>query len=186
MVEGVMTCSQLADQSLKLFMPMLDQWRKLEHPDPSLVGEIGHNSAAAVLEKDLRALGIYLISRDDRSTRIELGALVDCIAALRSPGSPQNADINADKLAEEFQIARHNNAGSSFTPPPTSISLPLSLRVARDLKHHQKPANAVALKQILVEFLHRLVLRDGNVTTQEITVVDEMEEFLASLIDTTA
>jgi hypothetical protein len=131
----------------------------------------------------MRELGMHLINSDLRSTRIELGVLVDCIAVLRSRGADEFVATNAQLLESEFGMAQQKNASSSFTAPPLSINMPLSLRVARDVQHSGKTGNTLAIKEMLLEFLHRIVLQDGKLTTQELLAVKEIEEFLDSLID---
>lgn len=182
MTEGVMNCKQLARRGMDIFAPMYEQWRKQDHCETSLMEAVSGLSAARVLEKDLRNLGLYLIGQDDHATRIELGALVDCIAELRSRGIEEYVAPNAEQLAEEFQMEKHKNAGGGFVPPAMGVSLPLSLRVANDLQRLGGAADSKALKEMLVEFLHRIVLQDGNVHAQEIAAVNDVEEFLDSMI----
>lgn len=180
MVDGILDCIQLANRSLDIFRPIYDEWRKQDHREQSLAAAVEGMSAAKVLEKDMRDLGVYLIAQDDRSTRIELGVLVDCIAELRSHGG-ESSGMYAERVVQELEMEKQKNANSGFAPPPVAISLPLCLRVVRDLKRMGKTADAKGLREMLVEFLHRIVVQDGNVMAQEIAAVKDIEEFLTDM-----
>lgn len=187
MVDGVLKPNEIARRAYDVFVPMLDEWRKQAHREPSLADAVGDKCAAKVLEKDFRDIGSYLIGSDDRGTRIELGVMVDFIAELRVHSTQTaSGEVTAELLEQEFQMEKHKNAESSFLPPPMVLSLPLCLRVARDLQRMGHTADAVALKDMLVEFTHRIVLQDGNVTANEIAVTKEIEEFLTDMISNAA
>lgn len=178
---------EIARRAYDIFAPMLAEWRRQGHPEPSLAAAVGDRTAARVLEQDFRDIGSYLIGSDDRGTRIELGVMVDFIAELRRHAAQGvDSEVTAELLAQEFEVEKHKNAGSSFLPPPMVLNLPLSLRVARDLNRMGLPADAVGLKDMLVEFTHRIVLQDGNVTAKEIEVTKEIEEFLTDMISNAA
>ena len=181
-----LTPQAIARRAYEAFAPMLGEWRHDEHPEPSLADTVRDKCAARILEQDFRDIGIYLISSDDRGTRIELGVLVDSIAELRDHSTEARGTFNAEQLEHEFEMVKHKNAESSFLPPPTVLSLPLCLRVARDLQRKGVEADAGGLKDLLVAFTHRLVLQDGNVTAREITVAKEIEEFLTDMITNAA
>lgn len=186
MVEELLSPQAIARQAYYLFVPMLDEWRHQSHPEPSLATMIEDKCAAKVLEQDFRDIGIYLISSDNRGTRIELGVLVDCLTELRQHSTQTMEAVTQEKLEQEFEMVKHNNAGSSFLPPPTALNLPLCLRVVRDLRRMEINAEGDKLKDLLVEFVHRIVLQDGNVTANEIAVTNEIEEFLTDMMKNAA
>lgn len=186
MPEPVMNMQKIASHAIEVFTPILDEWRGQPHPDPSVAGAVGNQSSAQLLEQDFRDIGIYIIGNDDRGTRIELGALVDCISALRERSGRGGANISAEELESEFNITRQRNAESSFLPPPAVLTFPLSLRVARDLQRMGMMVDARAIKDLLVEFAHRIVIQDGNVTAEEIAIATEIEDFLTDMINNAA
>lgn len=182
MTEAVRDPQAIARHACERFAPILEQWAFQDHPEPSLAVTVQDKCAARILEQDFRDVGIYLISSDDRGTRIELGVLVDSIAELRRHSTQSGEAVSAGELEREFELVRRRNAGSSFLPPPMVLNMPLCLRVARDLQRHGIAADAEGLKDLLVEFVHRIVIQDGNVTDREIAVAKEIEESLTDMI----
>lgn len=185
MADLILSPGAIADQLHALFSPVYESWNSAgAKTSQKLRTESQGKSATQILSADLKELGRYVICGDDRATRIELGLLVDCLSALHAKGDATMESYAADVLAQELGISNVQNKGSRLVPSPDAMDLPLSLRInldAEELKLHVKPT--AMLRDIFIEFIHATVLRDGMLTSDEITHAKQVEEILVALTE---
>lgn len=171
---------RIYDQSV-LF---LDAWRRMEHPEAPLVAEIGSRCTAEIVEKDARNISVYLLAQDNHALDVELPEVVKAVAELRSRATA--ALSQEDDLALLPDILKRQifpPQQSAFAPPPVALSLPVTVRVARDVGRTGMFAQeAVELCDLWVDYVRALVRCDGEVTDRESALVGEIEDFLKTMV----
>lgn len=183
MADLVLSPRDIAEKLHDIFMPALETWSRASGLSPALRNEAEGKNATQILEADLKELGRYVICGDDRATRIELGLVVDCLSALHAKGDKVIARYTADKLSEEFGIHDLQNTGSRWMPQPDAMDLPLSLRIVLDGERIGLPMKTDMLRSVFIEFIHAIVLRDGQLTREEIAHAKQIEDILIALTE---
>lgn len=162
----------------------LDAWRRLERPEPPLVAEIGARCAAEIVEIDARNIGVYLLSKDNHALDVELSAVVRAVSELRSRATaPLMQEDDLSLLPDILKRQIFPPQQSAFAPPPVALSLPLSLRVARDvLRTDMFGKEALVLCELWEDYVRALVRSDGVVTSGEEELVAEISDFLKIMV----
>lgn len=181
MAEIMQNPNDIAQALTDIFTPAYEGWTGWEEANPALKEEASGRKAALILENDVKQLGLFIISIDDRATRIELGLMVDVISHLRSGGDDAFTTHNQQVMAEQLGLHERKNASAGFKPPLDTLELPLSLRIALDWRKFGNPVDLNGLRETFEQFVHRLILQDGNVTGEEIAVAGEVENVLRKL-----
>ena len=162
----------------------LDAWRRMERPEPPLVAEIGARCTAEIVENDARSIGVYLLSKDNHALDVELSAVVRAISELRSRATaPLTQEEDLSLLPDILKRQIFPPQQSAFTPPPVALSLPLTLRVARDvLRLDMYEKEALVLCNLWEDYVRALVRSDGVVTSSEEELMREIADFLKMMI----
>lgn len=181
MAEIMQSPNDIAQALSDIFTPAYEGWAGWEEANPALKEEAAGRKAAVILENDVKQLGLFIISIDDRATRIELGLMVDVISHLRSGGDDAFTAHNQQVLAEQLGLHERKNASAGYKPPLDTLELPLSLRIALDWRASGNPVDLNGLRETFEQYVHRLILQDGNVTGEEIAIAGEVENVLRKL-----
>lgn len=156
---------QIIDDLLETLEPIVAAWKR-NHP---VNAKHIPDSARACLYQDIYALGYVIFTADRLGQGMEIRTLAELLATIAK--GPTHPDRNAMEQRLVDKITASVTAGKKLQP-----SLPQSISVARAFDDRNNTSEAPKIEHLFDKLLDCFILRDGNVTSEELAVVKAYED----------
>lgn len=168
----MLTPESVIDRLYGTFYPIHTKWLEWRPHDSALWERYQSQSAAVLMEEDIRHIGIHFASADNIGARTEYALIAECVAFLRArAGKP----LSGAMMEEEIDLIYHGLTQTrehEIKPPihqHTPFRAPVSWRIAQAMAASGRSSDAAieALISSFTDLAHLFLLRDGNITPEE-------------------
>lgn len=152
------------------FQPILEKWQ-LNHPPQA--GDIPP-SARRCLFDDVFNIGYVVFTADSVGQAMELRTLAQALALLSSNTNFESVEALEDKFLED--ISKKVKTGFHIKP-----QLPKCLDILAQFDERNHTHHAAEFVLMFDKLLDELILQDGMVSNEELSIVKEYEKIWADL-----
>jgi hypothetical protein len=160
-----MTIDAIVQQILEELEPIVSAWKKNHPVDATFVPD----SARNCLYQDVYNIGYVVFTADNLGQKLEIRTLAETLATLAKGKNHPDHEEMESRLAEKITKSVKN--GDRLDP-----TLPKSIQLARAFDKRNNTKRGKIIEGLFDQLLDSFVLRDGNVTSEELALVKRYEE----------
>ena len=126
------------------------------------------DSTRECLYRDIYKMGYVIFTADKVGQAMEVRMLSHLLGEL----SPKNFGTNTESLADEIS---KNIFGAIENETRVAPQMPQAITVAREFDKRNNTKIAIDIEKLFNELLDCFILKDGNVTSEEMKIVSDYE-----------
>lgn len=154
----------IIEELTQILVPVVHAWKQNHPKDADLVPD----SARLCLYEDVHHMGYVIFTADDLGQTMEIRSLAEILACIAKP----NDKLAQEQMEEQLFVRITENIAKEVTVAPHMLKC---IKLARDFDKRNNTNEARKIEALFNQLMDSFVMRDGNVTDEELAVVQMYE-----------